>query len=66
VGGVEDAVLDGETGLLSNPEKLDDLKQNLLRLIENKKLRKEMGIQGQKWSAQHTWSKIAKEIYPDT
>ena len=66
VGGVEDAVLDGETGLLSNPEKLDELKQNLLRLIESKKLRKEMGMQGQKWSAQHTWSKIAKEIYPDT
>ena len=66
VGGVEDAVLDGETGLLSNPEKLDDLKQNLLRLIENKNLRKEMGMQGQKWSAQHTWAKIAKEIYPET
>ena len=66
VGGVEDAVLDGKTGLLSNPESLDELKQNLLRLIESKKLRKEMGIQGQKWSAQHTWSKIAKEIYPDT
>ena len=66
VGGVEDAVLDGKTGLLSNPERLDELKQNLLRLIESKKLRKEMGIQGQKWSAQHTWSKIAKEIYPDT
>ena len=66
VGGVEDAVLDGKTGLLSNPEKLDELKQNLLRLIESKKLRKEMGIEGQKWSAQHTWSKIAKEIYPDT
>ena len=66
VGGVEDAVLNGKTGLLSNPEKLDELKQNLLRLIESKKLRKEMGIQGQNWSAQHTWSKIAKEIYPDT
>ena len=66
VGGVEDAVLDGETGLLSNPEKLDELKQNLLRLIENKKLRTEMSKRGQKWSAQHTWSKIAEEIYPDT
>ena len=46
-------------------EKLDELKQNLLRLIENKNLRKEMGAQGQKWSAQHTWAKIAIEIYPD-
>ena len=65
VGGVEDAVLDLKTGLLSDPEKLDELKQNLLSLIKSKKLRKEMGAKGQKWSAQHTWAKIAIEIYPD-
>jgi phosphatidylinositol alpha-1,6-mannosyltransferase len=63
VGGVEDAVLDGKTGLLSNPENSDELAQNLLKLIESKKLRKEMGMQGKKWSAQHDWATIAKEIY---
>ena len=63
VGGVEDAVLDGKKGLLSNPENSDELAQNLLKLIESKKLRKEMGIQGKKWSAQHDWATIAKEIY---
>lgn len=66
VGGVEDAVLDGKTGLLSNPKKLDELARNLLKLIQNEKLRKEMGIQGQKWSAQHNWANIAKEIYSDS
>jgi glycosyltransferase involved in cell wall biosynthesis len=66
VGGVEDAVLDGKTGLLSDPKNLDDLAQNLLKLTESKKLRKEMGIQGQKWSAQHNWPTVAKEIYSDS
>ena len=66
VGGVEDAVLDGKTGLLSNPQNLDELARNLLKLTESKKLRKEMGIQGQKWSAQHNWARIAKEIYKDS
>ena len=66
VGGVEDAVLNGKTGLLSDPENSDELAQNLLKLIKNKKLREEMGIQGQNWSAQHNWATIAKEIYLDS
>ena len=63
VGGVEDAVLDGKTGLLSDPNKPDQLLENLKGLIEKPEKRKELGEAGAAWAAKHSWEKIAQRLY---
>ena len=44
VGGVPDTVVEGETGFLVSPADADTFAEKLLLLIEDDKLRKEMGI----------------------
>ena len=63
VGGVEDAVLDGKTGLLCDPNKPDQLLENLKGLIEKPEKRKELGEAGAAWAAKHSWEKIAQRLY---
>ena len=48
VGGVEDIVDTGVTGLLSKPNDLDQYVKNLITLIDNKKLRLNMSNNGYK------------------
>ena len=40
VGGVEDAVIDGKTGLLANPGDINGLTNLIKELVENENLRK--------------------------
>lgn len=63
VGGVEDAVLDGETGLLSEPNDQDKLKSNLIKLVNNRSLREKLGTNGTNWAKKHNWETVAKELY---
>ena len=63
VGGVEDAVLDRETGLLSDPNNQEELKSNLTKLVENRSLRKKLGENGKLWAKQHSWENIAQKLY---
>ncbi len=63
IGGVEDAVVDGKTGLLSDPNKPDQLKENLMKLIEQPEKRKALGEAGVVWATKHNWKKIAKRLY---
>lgn len=46
VGGIEDIVKPGQTALLSEPDDHDLFQENLLKLINNKEMREEMGKQG--------------------
>lgn len=46
VGGIEDVVIKGETALLTKNDDLDDYTENLLKLIENEKLRNDMAKSG--------------------
>ncbi len=62
-GGVEDAVIHGQTGLLSDPGNIDRLIDNLRTLIENREMRRKLGEGGLRWSARHSWLKIAAELY---
>jgi glycosyltransferase involved in cell wall biosynthesis len=48
-GGVPEAVQDGVTGFLINPEKPDELGRRLEELIKNAPLRKQMGEAGRRW-----------------
>ncbi|MEK9773168.1 MAG: glycosyltransferase family 4 protein [Opitutae bacterium] len=63
VGGVEDAVIDGKTGLLCEPNKQNELLLNLRQLIEQSEKRKELGNAGIKWAAKHSWENIAQKLY---
>jgi phosphatidylinositol alpha-1,6-mannosyltransferase len=64
-GGVEDAVIDGETGLLADPHQPRELTQKIATLINHSDLRKQMSEKGKAWANQHSWSKIARKLYLD-
>jgi glycosyltransferase involved in cell wall biosynthesis len=63
IGGVEDAVKDGETGILADPERPKELKDALKRLLTDTDLRKKMGQAGKNWAKKHCWETVAKNIY---
>ena len=47
-GGIRDAVVDGETGLLANPENVEEIADAIIRLLKNKELASSMGQRGKK------------------
>jgi phosphatidylinositol alpha-1,6-mannosyltransferase len=47
-GGVEDAVVDGETGILVDPSKLDEIETALVRLLDDDDLRQRLGSQAKR------------------
>ncbi|MCK4540359.1 glycosyltransferase family 4 protein [Candidatus Parcubacteria bacterium] len=64
VGGVSDAIVDGETGLLIDPQNVDDIAGAILKLAQDEELRKKMGAQGRKRAIRDfEWSKQIKKIY---
>ncbi len=63
VGGVEDAVKNGETGFLIDPLNKLGLSSALQRLIEDEELRRSLGEKGREWAANHSWQKVATKIY---
>ena len=63
-GGVSDAIIDGETGLLVNPQSVDDIAGAILKLAQDSQLRKKMGSQGRERAVKDfEWSKQIKKIY---
>lgn len=61
-GGVPDAVGDGRTGLLVEPNDADELADVLLRLVEDRELREKLGEAGLRRSKSFTWDKLAKRF----
>ena len=60
-GGVKEIVVDGVTGFLSNSD--DELIQNLIRLLNDEKLRVKMGKEGRKRiSTEFSWDRVIKKI----
>jgi len=47
-GGIKDAIIDGKTGILCEANNQSDISSKLKKLIENKKLRTELGNNGKK------------------
>ena len=66
-GGIHDAIIDGKTGFVVDPENKDLIKEKLLLLIEDKSLRKKMGDYGKRYALKtHLWKyKISQlvELY---
>lgn len=64
VGGVSDAVVDGESGLLIQPARIDALTDALARLVSDSDLRQEMGQNGREIARDRfTWKKSARRLF---
>ncbi|MCK4233401.1 glycosyltransferase family 4 protein [candidate division WOR-3 bacterium] len=62
-GGVSDAVIDGVTGILVNPEDPKDIADAVIRLFDDPKLAKRLGKQGRKRVVEEfTWERAARII----
>jgi len=62
-GGIPEAVLDGETGILFDPDKTRELSAAITKLITNPGLRKQMGKKGRQFvSETYNWSVCAKKM----
>lgn len=62
-GGVEDAVINNETGLLSEPHDIETLSKNFFSLISDKNFRKRIGQNGIEWAGSHNWDNTARKLY---
>ena len=61
-GGIIEAIIDGETGLLIKPNDLNDLVEKILYLYENENVRKEMGEKGHnRVINEYSWQKIVED-----
>lgn len=62
-GGAVDAVADGETGILVDPESPEELANAIMTLLDDKSLRESMGARGRERVERHfSWKDRAKEF----
>jgi len=62
-GGIEDAVVDGFTGLIVDPSDARDIGQALIRLLTDSELRGRLGQQGRdRVRKEHTWSVLGARV----
>ncbi|MCD4654026.1 glycosyltransferase family 4 protein [bacterium] len=63
IGGMQYTVVDGETGFLFSPGNSEELASRLLCLINDEKLRLQMGESGQERVSSHfTWDRVVKDF----
>jgi phosphatidylinositol alpha-1,6-mannosyltransferase len=60
-GGVADAVKEGETGLLVEPQDINGLAEAMLRLLQDAELAQRLGRANRLWSETLTWERNAAE-----
>jgi glycosyltransferase involved in cell wall biosynthesis len=61
-GAVPDYTIPGETALVSSPNDLKSLAQNIIRLLENEEERKQIAESGYNYIKQFTWDKTTDEL----
>lgn len=62
-GGVPEAVQDGVTGYLADPEDVEGVAQAILRLLTDPDLARRMGRQNRLWAERLTWERNAAAYY---
>jgi glycosyltransferase involved in cell wall biosynthesis len=63
LGQIRDVIEDGRTGLLNEPGNYEELAENILILLENEKLRKELGLNARKEvEKKYTWEQNVRQI----
>jgi len=63
VGGVSEAVLDGETGLLVPPRRPAQLAAAFEKLIHDPSLRRKLGGAGREWASRNCWMESASALF---
>jgi glycosyltransferase involved in cell wall biosynthesis len=58
--GLTDAIRENETGLLVNPENVEELGEKMVLLLNDPALRQRLGKNGYEWAQQFTLDRIAK------
>jgi glycosyltransferase involved in cell wall biosynthesis len=61
-GGVMDTILDGETGLLYQPQNQADFLNQLTRLIADAHLRQSMGVKAKELAQQYSWQQTVANL----
>ena len=62
-GGTMDAVIDGETGLLVNPENVDEIAEAILRLLDDHELAHRLGKNGRtQVERERSWKKVGERL----
>ncbi|MEO0074742.1 MAG: glycosyltransferase family 4 protein [candidate division WOR-3 bacterium] len=62
IGGYDEVIEDGKTGLLFTPNSADDLATKITQLIKDNNLRKTLANNGHLQAQQYAWPKITKQI----
>lgn len=63
IGGVPEAVIDGETGLLVRPDDRPGLTAAFARLLQDPELRRRLGAAGRARALSHTWDAAALTLF---
>ncbi|MBI5771258.1 MAG: glycosyltransferase family 4 protein [Verrucomicrobia bacterium] len=66
VGGVSEAVLDGQTGLLVPPHRPAQLAAAFEKLIHDAPLRRRLGAAGRAWALRNCWRESAEALFAPT
>ncbi|MFC1554814.1 glycosyltransferase family 4 protein [candidate division KSB1 bacterium] len=61
ISGLSDAVVDGKTGILVDPDDPETLAKAIDKLLLDNILREEMGSSGKEWAGNFRWKKIAEK-----
>ncbi|UCD85134.1 MAG: glycosyltransferase family 4 protein [Deltaproteobacteria bacterium] len=63
-GGIPEAVIDGETGLLVDSDNIEEISQAILRILKDEHFARELGEKGrQRAEAEFSWDKITKRVH---
>lgn len=63
VGGVSEAVVDGQTGLLVPPNRPAQLAAAFEKLVHDDSLRRRLGLAGRQWADRKCWKKSARALF---
>ncbi len=62
-GGTPDAIRDGVTGYLVDPNDVEVLADRVMRVLGDPDLRRRMGEEGRRWAARFTWEAAAEKVW---
>jgi phosphatidylinositol alpha-1,6-mannosyltransferase len=63
IGGIEDAVIDGETGLLVDPYNIEEIANAIIRLLTDRELSARLGVNGRKRvEEKFDWQIVGKKL----
>ncbi len=65
IGGVEDAVKAGGSGILVDPNDREELARAITELVNGGELRRSLGESGRRWAKRFSWDATARRLFED-